>query len=332
MPIKSDNTQGNPYHDESTGEFTSANGGSAKQEQVSGEMSGQPKVDPATNVSNVENVASPVRKFKFKIKGNIEDLRQSLENSNKVASIPFLSSARDIVEHFEEFLTPEIVSKIDSYFGKFSVPYKYFNLRTDPDQRCGVNIFAACIGKKRWANNYLKLIDYKEYTKLLYSYGYQALYRGLNCRTYEEYKTIADSYSSKENEMIYGSRGGTCYGIAVYTSTSRMQSRDGYAGGNDSHVMELILDKRNTRTMSYRSICNIRDNISYYKDQLTNKAEQVFINNGIEPSRASRMARSLGITLGDEGFIAMLCGVEWYDNGSSYYMVENLGAMYRFLR
>ena len=43
------------------------------------------------------------------------------------------------------------------------------------------------------------------------------------------------------------------------------------------------------------------------------------------------MATSFGITIGDEGFVAMLCGVEWYKSGT-YHMIENLGAMYRLLK
>ena len=315
MAIKSNNTQGNPYHDEQTGEFTSANSSSEKSQQV----------NPVTT----SNEAQPVKTFKFKIKGNVEDLRDRLQKSKQISSIPFLSSAYDVEENLENFFTPEIINNIDSKFGKFNIPYKYFNLRTDPQQRCGVNIFAACIGKKRWPNNYLRLVDYQEYDRLLTNYRHRPLYRGLRGSD-TEFETIANSYSSKENEMIYGSVGGTAYGIAVYASNYRSEAVS-YAGGYRDHVMDMILDT-NARTMSYSQICRIRNDLSNRKEVIRPKVEKIFIDNGIEPSKARQMAVSFtDYTLTDEGFVAMLCGVEWYQSGS-YHMIENLGCMYRLLR
>ena len=138
---------------------------------------------------------------------------------------------------------------------------------------------------------------------------------------------ISDSYSSKENEMIYGNKGGVCYGIAVYAST-RWGEANSYAGGQSSHVMNLVLDKTR-KTMRYDTICQIRSEVVRRRDTLVQKVEQLFLKHGIEPTRANDMARSFGITLGDEGFIAMLLGVDWYDNGSTYNMIENLGALCR---
>ena len=321
MATKSTNTQGNPYHDEATGEFTSADG--------SGSKGGQSKQDMKTDLSQPNTNPSPVVKsFKFKFKGKVEDIRNDLRQSKQVSSIPFLGSARDIEEHLEEFFPAEVVKNIDSKFGKFSVPYKYFNLRTDPNQRCGVNIFAACIGKKRWSNNYLKLVDYNEYQKLSRNPNCQTLWRGLRGDD-AAFETIANSYSSKENEMIYGSVGGTCYGIAVYASDDKWEAVS-YAGQNQRHVMDLILDK-NAKTMNYNAICRIRDDFVRNKTSILQRVEKIFLDSGIEPSRAKTMATSFGYTMDDEGFIAMLCGVEWYRSGS-YHMIENLGSMYRLLK
>lgn len=331
MAIKSTNIQGNPYHDEQTGEFTSPNNGNNKTEKT---LSSVPKNSQqsfeSTKISEQKpNISSEKKPFnKFKLKGNIEDIRNNLSKSKQVSSIPFLSSAYDIEEHIEEFFTDEIINNIDSKFGKFVTPYKYYNLRTDPNQRCGVNIFAACIGKKRWLNNYLKIIDWQEYSRLSNSFGFSKLYRGLRGND-EQFKTIANSYSSKENEMIYGSVGGTAYGIAVYASNYRNEAI-AYADYNKEHVMDLILNTR-AKTMSYRQICNIRDDLNRRLPQIESKVENLFIEKGIERTKAKTMARSFGITLGDEGFVAMLCGVEWYSSGS-YHMIENLGAMYRLLK
>ena len=55
MAIKSNNTQGNPYHDEQTGEFTSAGNSSGKSEEV--------KSVPTP----IEAQPQPVKTFKFKI-------------------------------------------------------------------------------------------------------------------------------------------------------------------------------------------------------------------------------------------------------------------------
>lgn len=321
MATKSDNKIGNPYHDEETGEFTSANNPSSK--------TGESLQDMKTNLSQPNTVFSPtVKSSRFKFKGKVEDARNALRQIKQVSSIPLLRSAGDVEEHLEDFFPAEIVRNIDSKFGKFSVPYKYFNLRTDSQERCGVNIFAACIGKKRWANNYLRLIDGNEYQKLLNNPNYQALWRGLNCNNRETFELIANSYSSRENEMIYGSVGGMCYGIAVYAS-NREREAIGYANGNANHVMKLILNK-NAKTMDYHHLCTIRNDLVLRKNSIISKVEKIFLDNGIEPSRAKTMATSFGYTINDEGFVAMLCGVEWYNSGT-YHMIENLGSMFRLL-
>ena len=259
----------------------------------------------------------------------MEDIRHNLQTSNQLSSIPVLRSSHDVIEHLEDFFPEEVVKNIEDKFGKFSVPYKYFNLRTDPNQRCGVNIFAACIGKKRWKNNYMHLVDQSEYNRMSNDYRFRPLFRGLQ-GTNTEFETIANSYSSKENEMIYGSVGGTCYGIAVYASNRFSEARS-YAGGYDNHVMHLMLD-RNSVTIDYNSLCRIRNELRNNESTIVNRVEQVFLNHGIEPNKAHQMAYSFGhYTISDEGFVAMLCGVEWYQSGS-YHMIENLGRVYRLLK
>ena len=322
MAIKSNNTQGNQYHDEKTGEFTSPDGGSAKSEQTQ-----QPQETKKTDEPVLSEPAK-TKINKFRLKANVEDIRHNLKTTRQVSSIPVLYSSRDVLDHLEEFFPEEVVRNIESKFGKFSVPYKYFNLRTDPNERCGVNIFAACIGKKRWTNNYMKLIDREEYNKMSNNYRFRPLYRGLQ-GTDEQFHTIANSYSSKENEMIYGSVGGTCYGIAVYASDRFGEARS-YAGGYGNHVMNLMLD-RNSVTMCYNQICRIRDELHNNRDTIKKRAEQIFLNYGIESTKAKQMAISFGdYTISDEGFVAMLMGIEWYQSGS-YHMIQNLGRVYRLL-
>ena len=336
MATKSSNTKGNPYHDENTGEFTSSENASGKKEELnssdfnqpSGERTFKLKSDVSLDDAKQSLQEGNIKKT-FKLKGNasLEDARERLSRHNQVASIPFLSSANDIEQHLDKFFPKEVIQNIDSVFGKFSIPYKYFNLRTDPHQRCGCNIFAAFIGKKRWQNNYIRLIDQSTYQQLSSNRSCTQLFRGLR-GTDTDFETIANSYSSIENPMIYGSVGGTCYGIAVYASDERYEARS-YADGNSRHVMDLILD-RNAKTMSYNNICRIRNDLQNRKSYIVPKVEQIFVDNGIEPSRAKQMAASFGITIGDEGFVAMLCGVEWYQSGS-YHMIENLGSLYRWL-
>lgn len=330
MATKSDNKKGNPYHDEATGEFTSADDSGSGSGSKNEPNSTPPELEQTTSTPpNSSPIPTPTKTLKLKFKGNVESARENLRQSKQVSSIPFLQSAKDIEEHLEDYFTKEVIDNIDSKFGKFIYDYKFYNLRTDPDQRCGVNIFAACIGKKRWANNYLKIIDKSEYDKLLINPNYQPLYRGLRGDD-TMFETIANSYSSKENEMIYGSVGGTCYGIAVYASTRRGEAIS-YAGNNEKHVMHLVLDK-NARTMNYNKLLNIRNELNRNKGAIVQKVENLFLNHGIEPSRAKTMANSFGITMNDEGFVAMLCGVEWYNDNDSYHMIENLGAMFRLLK
>ena len=72
MATKSTNTQGNPYHDDETGEFTSPDSASSKTEKV--EKATEPQISKTFS--------------RFKLKGNVEDVRHNLQKSTQLSSIP----------------------------------------------------------------------------------------------------------------------------------------------------------------------------------------------------------------------------------------------------
>lgn len=323
MAVISNNEKGNKYHDEKTGEFTSPGAGSAAVDSAPQKLE-IPNDDSARKASELP----PTPKFKFK---NMSELKNALNSIHQVSSIPPLNSARDIEEHLEQYFSKEVIDSIDEKFEKYRVPYKYYNLRTDPNEKCGVNIFAACIGKRRWKNNCLKIVDRQEYERLFNerSSNLEEIFRGIEASDDDTFNLIADSYSSKENEMIYGSSGGTACGIAFYSSTE-FDDAHLYSNFNNRHIMQLLLNK-NARTMDYDEICSIRNELYKRKYAIVPRVEQIFLKHGIEQFRAKRMAKSFGHTMYDQGFVAMLLGVEWYQYGD-YHMVENLGTMYRLIK
>ena len=76
MSIKSSNTKGNPYHDEATGEFTSADSSNSKTESnINGPT---PTIAPNNLSPNNSPNNPPTLKFKFKLKANVDEIRENL--------------------------------------------------------------------------------------------------------------------------------------------------------------------------------------------------------------------------------------------------------------
>lgn len=74
MPIKSDNVKGNPYHDESTGEFTSAENTSSKNEES---LIKEIKLKSGVNIEDIKaDVARRLEDKKNKIPSSIEEAEE----------------------------------------------------------------------------------------------------------------------------------------------------------------------------------------------------------------------------------------------------------------
>ncbi len=167
MATKSSNTQGNPYHDEATGEFTSKDGQSASaknENDLSGEVkpvSGGIKLKAGVDLSNL---TAP--KAKFKDASSLNSMIERLNDLNQVSNIPRLQSARDIENNIEQYFSKQVTDKLNEMYGKNSDCASYqFHPKSNP--WISLNLFTCVLGKYRYKDNHAHLVTREEFDKIM---------------------------------------------------------------------------------------------------------------------------------------------------------------------
>lgn len=296
MPTKSNNTQGNPYHDEE-GKFTSAD-----DTGVSGgfrnELGHPTSITPNTP-------KKPTLKLKNTV--SLDDLVARLDDINQVANIPRLNSARDIENNIEQFFSKQVCSKIDELYGKTSdVSSFQYHPKANPHKT--LEIFPNVMAKYRYKDNHAHYIDYATYSRNPNRFEY--IYRGMSS-TGSKAQAILDGYCDANLGAFdyLCPDGENCHGSNVYTSIYQSTAR-GYAGGGGTIIYGL-LDKNSSYYMGESSIYRIQQNINY--DGMEDRISQAMAKNGIEQTRAQRIAHSFCRALAkDVGLCAIMLGCDFF--------------------
>ena len=103
MAKVSSNEKGNKYHDEKTGEFTTANGGSAKQGET-------------TTLKSEIPESLPTPKLKLKEGVDLEALRKKISERQQLGKIPYLQTSNEIENHIEEFFPEMMIRDIEKIY------------------------------------------------------------------------------------------------------------------------------------------------------------------------------------------------------------------------
>lgn len=281
MAKKSSNTQGNPYHDEATGEFTSPNGG-----------------------GNVDNKP----KLKLKVKTNI-DIQAEINDLNQCANVPILNTASEIEEHITEFFSKTVIDKIDSLYGKTGDCASFqFHPKSNPNMI--LEIFPNVLGKYRYKDNHAHIVNGAEFKKLEESGNYTNIYRGISSRG-EKAKNIVGNYGTVDlnNFDYYCPNGGNCFGSNIYTTIDYGYAIS-YAGYNGTMIYGL-LDEKNSKYMTYNQVFRIRNGLdqSLIEDNVTNHLTKM----GLDSDRAKRIGKSFAQAVkNDNGLVAILMGLDFY--------------------
>lgn len=327
MATKSDNTQGNPWHDEE-GKFTSKDGESGQKLSVSsGEI--------LNRIENIQNQGQQGQtiKPKFKIKSDASKILGQLSSMNEVSKIPVLQSAQDIYENIERFFSKATIEKIDQFFGKTPdcSPWQ-FHPKSAPN--VSLPIFPCIIGKYRYKDNHARLVSREEFNQLIandqynsivrnyYQSAYgssrtakqvlslQPVFRGITARNRQDLSNIIDSYVVMDyNNFDY--YGGGCYGSNVYTSVDKHYS-ESYASSyrGYGHMIYGILDTRGARYLNDDNLQSIQYMLRGYN--LSSRIEKHLIQNGMEENRANQIAKSFEYCArNDLGMCGILLGLDF---------------------
>lgn len=321
MATKSNNTQGNPWHDED-GKFTSEGDGSVKNETL--ESPGlKLKAGVSLDQLNKNNL---VLKGNLKLKGDkkFDDIVSRLNDINQVSNIPKLSSASDIEQHIEEFFSKEVTQKIDSMYGNSQGCASYqFHPKANP--RVSLNLFTCVLGKYRYKDNHAHMVNVEEQNQLRRNpnFNLTAIYRGITS-TGEKRRNILKSYVTMDlnNLDIYGNG---MYGTNVYTTVDYNYAY-GYAGSPDN-VIKGYLNTKGAYSLTDGQLYNIGNSLS--ENNIRDKVKNKLLQNGLPDDRATRISKSFAKSVtSDISLVAILLGVDFQVSEQHQRNILNLSRWY----
>ena len=341
MPIKSDNTHGNPYHDEGTGEFTSP--------------------DAASSANNSADVSAKSGTFAIKLKEgvNVDDIKKELSERQLVYRMPFFQSASDIENYIEDFFPKKLVDELVQYYdfsGTRSRPFDYpFFTFSDGSKGLQSNLFVQILSKYRYPQLYCDTISNEEFNhavSLIKAQGsgkftqYYDDYTGypshdldrlaqdndIGCGLVLGYRGIQfawdrdgrqklrealDSYIGLHTtQPSYSDQG--CYGTVNYVAMSKNYARryDGYGG----HIMKHIIDVRNAKIMYEPQVNRIKSALTSHASSIQQRLENHF-STMMDSDKAAKLAQGvIGSIKYDFGFTCALMGgdvvIAGIDNGN----------------
>lgn len=316
MATKSNNTQGNPYHDED-GKFTSADDvGSAKKDELE-TIESKIKLKEGVDLGTIKKPT-----IKMKQGTNLQQLVERLQDLNQVANVPKLRSARDIEGNIEEFFSRQVTDKINESWG-LSSNCGEWQFHPKSNQHISLNLFTCILGKYRYKDNHAHLVSSEEFDKILspndfnvlmnqfFYYGnsssevikdFQPIFRGLS-DSYDRRMKIIDSYGTLDlnNYDIYGNG---MYGTNIYTTVSMQYAR------SYGQPIYGILDTRGAYYLNQRQLGIIQNDldVNVLEPKIANRLAQ----NGIEMDRANKIAKSFCISVKrDISLVSVLLGLDF---------------------
>lgn len=335
MPIKSDNTKGNPYHDEETGEFTSEGAGNGKSEEI------EEKV--------LYNKLPSAGKAKIKVGANLEEARKKVAERKQVYNLPYMTSASDISNFIESFFPEMLINEVSKYYDfdgtRGGAPYEHaFFEFSDGTRGLRSNIFVQILSKYRYPQQYCDVINADEYNncvnlinnqgsgKFTQYYDYKS--RGsdysnldklsknpdLGCGLVLGYRGVQFYYDNHWQEHLneclnsyigyhttqpsYSSQG--CYGTVNYVAMSKSyaHSYDGTRG----HIMKHIINVKDAKIMYEPQVYEIKNQLESNANVIQQKLEKHF-SKYMDANKAQKLATGVvGSIKYDLGTTCVLMG------------------------
>lgn len=317
MSIKSDNTKGNPYHNEDDGKFTSPDDSKTSD-----------KSELKVSADAVQTLSKAVIVPKIKVNSaNLEAIKNKINDINQCANIPKLTSAIDIENHIEEYFSKQVCGKLVELYGN-SPNCSSYQFRPASNQNKVLELFPNVLAKYRFKDNHAKYISNEEYRKLSNTNGFLKNYRGMSSYGTKA-QAIKDGYCDSDLNRfdLLCPNEGNCWGSNIYTSYSYNTAR-GYAGGYGT-VIYGVLDERNAHTMTPNQLRNIMSSLN--ASSIEQRVNNHLLKNGIDNTKSARIAKSFVTALKkDIGLVAIMLGVDFFEarDGQSQRNILNASRWY----
>ena len=343
MVTISDNDKGNPYHDEE-GKFTTEGGqGSAKPDFPTQKM----MLKPGADLSGLPKIGEKKPGMKIKAGINLEQLKAQMQERQAMSRIPRLSSANDIINNIEKFITAPFVKDLDAnyQYGSSYSPYLYSPFTfSDGTKGLKVNMFVQLMSKYRYNAEYCRTIPYEEYVQIVQrvkTYGsgsFEQFYDG----NYSRYR--GSSVSQVRNNFdpgcgfVLGFRGVQFYSGAnwrthlkeclnsyigyhtsnptygsqgCYGTVNYMALSNSYAhsyDGSQGHILKHVVDLNKANIMYEDEVKQIQRDLLNNSTVLQQKLEKAFAKH-VSPDKARALATGfIGSIRYDFGHTCVLMG------------------------
>ena len=337
MAVKSTNTQGNPYHDEETGEFTSA--------ENSGEKKSRLVLKPQYRTGGSESEGS---KLHLKSEADLSDLKARIEAKKAVYDMPFFGSAIDIENNIDRMFIEPLVKELDANYNysKNSRPFDYSPFKfNNGESGLRVNMFVQLLSHYRYPQKYCETIDKTEFDSIVAriksegsgkftQYGdYRSMassnegrnlnalannpdlgcgfvlgYRGISFGGYDWKNQLNQALNSyigyHTTGPVYGGQG--CYGTVNYVAMSQNYARS--YDGSYGHIMKHIINVGKANIMYQPQVEKMQRDLLARKDNIRTKLESHFAKY-LPEDRAQKLAQGvIGSIQYDFGMTCVLMG------------------------
>lgn len=337
MATKSNNTQGNPYHDEETGEFTSADS--------SGEKKSRLVLKPQYRGGETKDGSS---KLHLKSEADLSDLKARIEAKKAVYDMPFFSSAVDIENNIDRMFIEPLIKELDANYNysRTSRPFDYSPFKfSNGESGLKVNMFVQMLSQYRYPQKYCETIDRAEFDSIkarIASEGSGKFtqygdYRGsasshegsnlnaleknpdLGCGFVLGYRGISFGGYDWKNQLnqalnsyigyhttgpVYGGQG--CYGTVNYVAMSQNYARS--YDGSYGHVMKHVINVGRANIMYEPQVRRVQADLMNHKDAIQAKLESHFAKY-LPQDRAQKLAQGvIGSIQYDFGMSCVLMG------------------------
>ena len=337
MATKSTNTQGNPYHDEDTGEFTSPENSGTK--KIS--LSLKPQFQKPSTTEGTS-------KLHLKSDMDLSELKARIEAKKAVYDMPFFNSAVDIENNIDRMFIEPLVKELDANYkyNNTSRPFDYSPFKFNNGQSgLRVNMFVQILSQYRYPQKYCEIIDKAEFDSIKAriasegsgkftqygdyrsnatsheGYNLDALaknpdlgcgfvlgYRGISFGGYDwrnELNQALNSYIGYHTTgPVYGGQG--CYGTVNYVAMSQNYARS--YDGSYGHVMKHIINVGKANIMYQPQVERMQRDLLARRDSIRTKLENHFAKY-LPQDRAQKLAQGvIGSIQYDFGMTCVLMG------------------------
>lgn len=328
--MKASNTKsGNPYHDDSTGQFTSPNGGSGNSQLPPWISKLEPNSLPGwiskagsdDNSSSTPSMWEKVKKEMWWESRELRDVQYIVDNIDKYFEDDMLDAIEkagfSTTDRYNKFFPSSTKRTSHSYINAVLtnlVAKKMFHPITEVEPK---------EFDKEWKQN-MQSVASSHYGSNYFDvsrFPYQAVAntgRGVHNRD----ARVADMRGETDNPLILPNG---CYGSCTYSAYDQnLYTAKSYAG-RSGYVFKMMIDNKAANTITSANYSQIRRDFLQHEPEMEQKLTEYLQKKGKDSNYIQKMCRILRTTTqNDYTFPAVMLGYDCvYETSSQYSLILN---------